>query len=133
MIKALKAYFDYFITTPINSLIATLKLKHNWIINKSELGEIDYWEFNELFAEKKTSKWCKRAWKKHLELPNRDNPDYWDEKQFSHGKTLSNKGVRFILAQYREEKTAQRDVIIKWGTLILAAIAAFGTILKILG
>lgn len=134
MINILKSYYRTLIAHPVKVLGWKLRLWHLETTLGPHVDESEEaWELNEIITIELTKKWTNRAWKYHLELPPRDNDDYWFRCRYEDERALKRKGIRFILDQYRKEKSAQRDAFIKWGTFLLAGIAAFGTILKIIG
>ena len=130
--QTMKRYYYHFLGNKRLELKYKIKLKHQSVIwGSPEEYDPSIHELNEEISLLKTRKWRRRAWKNHLALPPRENSDYWDAGDFNHESTLTNQGIRYILDQYRQEKSAQREIVIKWATLIFAGIAAIGVLLKI--
>lgn len=135
-------YYHHFFGIRLKIITSNIKLWHREVMEGPDfyLNSDNARSTADFISLKKTDKWLYRVWKYHLEAPPYDNDEdggYWYSrpnelvKPDERNKSLTNKGVRFILDQYREEKTVRRDTLIKWATFGFSAIAAFGVLLKL--
>ena len=131
----LKAYWYHIVGRRLRLIRSHIKLWHYEIT----LGEhiTDNYHAMDLADEiswAETRKWNNRVWKHKLERPpNRDDEHtyYTIGFQDSEEKYITSEGIRFIREQYRAEQSYIRDNVIKWATLIFAAIGALVALYKL--
>ena len=139
MLRTLKLYFDHHFAEHLKTIKAKFIVHHKLVtLGEWVMDDEDALEWDDYLTGRETAKWRRRAWKHRLEMPpdnpkaGEEGPKYWRAGHRTHDSPFLNQaGIRFILDQYRLEKAAQRDAIIKWATLIFAAIGAFVAIYKL--
>jgi len=138
VMRVFRLYYTHFMSRYFWPPFARLKLWHFFVVSGGQ--DRDPTEMEDelnLALKSRTQTWRRRAWRHHLILPPEDSENtYWTHLYFDElGKPnqLTTAGVRYILDQYRKEIGARREAVMKWATLIFAAIAAAGALTKMFG
>lgn len=72
----------------------------------------------------KTKRFCQLSNKYEIPIPEREDENFWNKRQYDYGRVLTTEGIWEIKKLLKEEKRFRREGIAIWLTAIIGTIGA---------